>query len=475
MSVYTALWILCTAIAIPALAMFIAIRRLKSNEKQTDDKELDEKRPWKHDIFINVFWWQWVRVIVSLEGGIIVGLSVWLVVEIASLLGLFSYNFVSFFIFMMVAAIVFFITVQSDENEENVTVVEIVPEAAYAALITWFGMVVSIGGRNFYRTSGRYTWTGKYLGFGRLTKEVKEDDPFMNKNGFIRMEKIPFVVWKDAGARKDPNRTTVSASAKNNAPLSGKIILMITLEKPIRTVNNQDAALEIAEAVRQEWRELVLLLVDADVQRLMHNIEDVMRGKVVITCFLPKSVGAVRAGSMIRTRSGTSLYRVVEPDEDPKIAEENRKKAEEEFRKDVEERADPRMLKEVKDPKGPIPINEIKVSSSISKVVQNIGGKLDEVIISNIQLSEAVVKAAEQASAEIEERLAELEHADTQVEVQKRLQEGHKENNPDDLSRLAAIQQGGGEVRFVHVTGANANALAALGVAAAGNIKGDEK
>lgn len=459
----------------------------RSNPPATNQKEVVKK-----DIYINEFWWSFgFRPIVCSLAGAAIASLLWLLIGGMTLLGIFAYNFITMWFWLGITTITTLILTQNEEDDMGNPVTETVPEVYYGAVVTWRGMVVSVFGRNVIRTTGTYHWTGKVFRFGRTSKTdpTFTDKPptYDDKNpteetkgaGFINLGKIPVQIWNNPGDRKNPQRAFIRATSSNLALIIGTMTLNLRVVKPYQILNNDDATLKVADRARQEFRELCEIFVDSDIVRLMKYMEQIMRGKRAVTCFLPESVGAVPTGSMIRNRSGKPMIRIIDIPEgaDEATVESLSDAAMIAFAEEVKLNANGKQLKAVETEIAGIKtvsVSVVYVSSPITEMIAEIGCVLDSIIFGDIDLSPPVTAAANQASAEMKEREAEMEDALTRVANRKVLLPTAEElaNAGFELAQILESQRSGNKQAQVVYAAGTSNPLVAPAVAAASIIQG---
>jgi hypothetical protein len=350
------------------------------------------------------------------------------------------------------------------DTDGNVTVGETVPETDYGAVITFMGMVLP-----FIRTSGKYRWLGKRISLDRSRKAfVGVTDPSSPDllssplaKGFVPLGDITFQVWDspDASDNKE-KRTKIVRPAKNRASVTGSLTLVGDFPKPRLWLKASDPALDVGDRARQEYQELIETLVDSDVASVQPMLESYLAGKMIYTAFLTdtseKELRRHKPGAMIRDRSGLVMYRIVEKEEDLTTVLAD-------FRKTLVEKADPHMLKAITHKKHgeaetDLAITILKVSGPLHEVTSERGFHLKRVTFGDVLLSQPVTDAAAQASAEADERQAQLASAQTNRDAREILRP-----TPDELANreiyelttvlAAAADSKNGNIRVVMVPG----------------------
>jgi len=326
---------------------------------------------------------------------------------------------------------------------------ETVPETKFYALVTWLGMTTPI-----IRLTGRYGWLGTKLGFGRTGRVTPE---FTTPEGFIRAGEIPFKVWNN-GHDKSP---VIIAPAKNRADIKGTLTLILQSVNPKLTLDSTNPELDIGERARQEFREMVTRFVDTDIPSLAQSTGEVLTGKKLVTCFLPRAIIGKKAGAMIRDDGGNALFAIIGDDEETDISN---------FSQKVMSEADEDMLKAVITTSDTgevtLKLRYIQLEKPITEVLTATGFELKRVTFADITLSGEVTKAANQASSEPDQRIAQIASAETNKAARKAMLPDEEElKNPawETAMIIAAAQDNqSGSIRVVLVPGGNKLAQAAV-------------
>jgi hypothetical protein len=323
-----------------------------------------------------------------------------------------------------------------------------------------------------YRTSGRYRWTGRRLGFDRSRKVLELftlADP--DQEGILLGETIPIEIW-NAPDSKNISKS-VEALARNEARVNSGITLLVKARKPVKALNNQDPLLAVANRMRQEYREVIGHFNDSDVLALAPHLKAIMLGQKILFCYLHSSVGLVKAGSMLRDMSGVAMFKILPPEGDEAAAIQA-------FTAEVLANADRKQLKSIMRKVAGVDSIKVEVKyveKTITEAVEAIGYEIIDIIFSDIKLSPKVVEAAEEASAEAKQREAELEDARTKKEARQVLLPTKAElANPGfELAQILAAQRGGNKQAQVVYTAGGNNPLVAAAVAGASQLQGGSK
>lgn len=400
--------------------------------------------------------WIAVRVIASAVVAIAVAILIRMIV------GLFSYATgvalnLPVVTWLLITVLLFLVAVSKDQTPPVK-----VPETKFIAMLTWLGIPLPL-----FLETGNYDWLGTRFGIG-LTKKTTPD--FTDTSGFIKAGQIPFKIWNTPDS-SEADRHIIVAPAKNRADIRATLTLILESRDPRKTLDSDDPELDIGDRARQEFRELVGHFVDTDVPSLHQAIHPVLTGVELLTCFIPKAIDGYKAGAMIRDHGDEAMFVLAEKGMSPS-AKENLVK---EFTRRILTDAQPRMKEAVVKSEGEtesITYNWVRVQNPITEVTTELGFKLVRTTLGDIILSEQVVAAANQASAEADERLSQLASAETARDARAKLLPSEEElKNPawETAMILAAAQDDKtNSIKVVLVPGAGSTARGL--VAAAGEI-----
>jgi hypothetical protein len=417
-----------------------------------------------------VTWGTIYRWLLSTLGGFTAASIVWIISVILDQFTTGTTNVIGSRLFFLIALLGFVLFVWDEplelDAEGKPKSIAKIAGTNNGRLITLFGMVTP-----FIHTTGDYPWIGRRL---RLGWADKIEPTFTDAVGNLKLGGATLQVWNQPGDTDNVKRLEIVAMAKNQASTTTNITAkMLPGEKARGVLDIDDATLLIADRFRQEWRELTAWFVDTDLPKLMGDLEPLLRGRTLITCFLPKSLGKEKVGAMITDRSNMAIYRLVESDADIEAEIVN-------FIEEVKLRADVEMYKAVKfqrKRKVTIVVTIVKVLKPVTEVIESLGWTLSEIIFGDIQMSQKVKDAADQASAEANERQAEIEDAHTKAAARTILLPTDAEaGNPGfELAQILASQQGGNNngAIVVYATGNSSGSLTSGLVAAAQQLKGD--
>ncbi len=409
-----------------------------------------------HDLRLNPITWNFVfRPTVCVLAGMLVAGLVKILMWTLFLLSFIPYDPVSMSIFISITTLVCIAVIRRDETPEKV------PETDYGALVTFMGMVIPI-----IRTSGDYTWPGKKLLLDRSRKAflgVTDKNGKALEEGFVPLGDITFQVWDSAHAGDKKARSSLTRPAKNRAPVTGSLTLIGDFPNPRLWLKAVDPALDLGDRARQEYQEMIATIVDTDVDAIQAMMQDYLLGKPLLTTFVTENVNGYKAGAMIRDVTGLVMCKVVQEGEDI----ENEKLL---FADKIRNEADPKMLAILTKGGRPIPVVVLQVSDPLTEVTVERGMNIRRVTFGDVTLSEKVSNAAEQASAESDERNAQLASAKTNKEVRKALQPTPTEMKNPELYQLttvlaAAADDKNGNIKVTLVPGGDrlSNAIIAAG------------
>lgn len=347
----------------------------------------------------------------------------------------------------------------SDEAADGV-VLE-VPETKKAGLLLWNGMPAPFG-ITIYLWTGKYPWIGEKLGFSLSDFGTRVEDGEANvlesftDGSYFNMGLIPFNVWNDSKAEEgSSDRSRITAPASNNATVETAITLIFEIVNPKLLTDSTDPGLDVGDRARQEWREFTINFIDTDLPKLHDVIDRVYLGAPLITCFLSESVSGLKPGSMIRSQAGRALFEVAE--------DGNVQAAEERLREQIEALAPPKLITDVsKD--GDLQFTKVQVQHPINEVLVDNGLKLKRISFADIELSQSVTDASNEASAQEAERLTQIANAKAAKAARKELQPDEGEVRDELAMTLGAAldPSNKGNVRVIMAPGGNALTGAAI-------------
>jgi hypothetical protein len=426
-----------------------------------------EKTGW----YFNALTWNWtMRPGASILAGILLSVFVKVLTGLVVFFSPLNNSVIGFSETFLLAVLFAALFAMEDTDED--TALE-VPPTMFALEVTWLGIPL-----NIYLMSSKYTWLGKRLGFGLIKKA---SEPFTNEGGAFKMGTIPFPVWNEPDAKKEsPDRTYMKAPAKNDAEISGALTLIVKINNPRKLLDADEAARNLGDKARQEFRELTTKFVDTDVPKLHSHLKYLMEGKPLFTCFIGKPLSGFKVGSMVKDKSGFPVFEFLEDDYGEEAIKKAIKRLGERILdpKEVDTKMRNAVATKAKDGgEWTVRATTIKVSNPIENVLKEIGCTLHGMRFADIEFSDAVKKAAEQASAEEGENISQLASAATIKEARKKLMPTPSEvNNPGyELATVIAAAQDdkSGNIRIVMTPGGNA--LTSAAVAGASEFGGKSK
>ncbi|MCA9367284.1 hypothetical protein KC887_03430 [Candidatus Kaiserbacteria bacterium] len=420
-----------------------------------------KKRGMAGFYFNYITWHLIARWVISVLAGVLVAAALKLL-----FIGLVAFTPLTFdpMMWWVLAPIMIIVTVMMSQltvAPEGEAVKLTVPETKKAALLLWRGMASPLG-ITIYLETGEYPWIGENLGFS----VSDAGRPDFTEGKFFNMGNIPFTVWNDAHAEEKTKwRSRIVAPARNNASVETAITYTFRIVNPRRLTDSSDPALDIGERSRQEWRELTSNFVDTDLPKLHSTIPDVFLGKPLLTAFIKNSIEGLKPGSMVQDRSGHVLFELVK-DGDEAAA---KVKLEQRMRTGCTEK----MLDEVTK-NDQINIVKVQVTNPVTEVLADNGLELVRVSFADIQFSDQVIKASNEASAQEAERVTQLANARAAKAARKELAPEPGEARDELAMTLGAALDPGnkGHVKVIMTPGGN---KVTSGIVAGAAATGDSK
>lgn len=305
---------------------------------------------------------------------------------------------------------------------------ETVP-AGHVAMLTFFGRRLRI-----YRTEGDYYWKGKVLfldrsrvvkGEGTTGRLNDEGDVIGDSStaGFIRITPFQVQVWNSS---KEPNVIRIKAQASNNASIVTTLTLSLQLYDPYLWIQYEDPLLALADRAREAFRGAVRYFTDSDCSSLKHRLGKLVEGFILIAAFVPKSYKKDRPHSIIQNRSGQIIAKTFDPKTPP--GEEEIRQLQEEVKGSGDEEAVRANcgIEEGEYQASDIRVEQISVEKSVETLISDLGANITDAAVGDVQLSERVQEAGDEASSEIEQRVAQTTSAATQNKASKIIGEAVK-------------------------------------------------
>lgn len=269
---------------------------------------------------------------------------------------------------------------------------KVVTPAGKVAILTFWGYRYRI-----FLNEGVYPWTGKSLGIHR-SMEVRSEG--VTPEGFVNVKDFPMSIWNLASDKK----LRLECLASDNASeVFTTLTLLVRILDPIKWVNSEDPALDLADKAREALRGIIAFFTAIDNTKMKLVYWEMMRGKTIITIFTPKDTNDYIKGSVIRSAGGAPMYEVVNDDLDVAKAA---------FETKVFADADQEMLQGCL-VNGKLKIETRSVATIFTDVMDRLGVTVDSATIGNIDVSPIVTEAANKAASETAQRSAQIASAKT--------------------------------------------------------------
>lgn len=337
--------------------------------------------------------------------------------------------------------------------------------ANHVAIITFFGRR-----RTIYLHEGDYWWIGSRFFFGASTQPLPKAKNIAQgageEQGYVYIGTRILQIWNDR--RSKDIKLTLPARAGSTVTMN--LSIEITTIDPMRYAQSDDPILLVSERARAGLRKTLTYFRDTDVSGAKSAVAAVLEGHVVLAAFTNKRVGSYLVGSMVQNLSGKPMYEII--DENTESREVIR--LTNAFITRLMQEGNPEMLKAATDSQGGLVIETISIVETLNSVMEEVGTRIKDVIISDAQLSAKVRDASEAAAAEGAQREQQITSADTQAEVMARLAAGKNAAGVTELDQLlAAAADGNPSVKITHVTGSGNNRLVTAAVAGGQQIGGN--
>jgi hypothetical protein len=412
--------------AIVVVVTLVIIYNRRQSERQSElNNQPSREDPKRVGEYLNVFQWNIiVRPVVSLTAGTIVAavfkFADWYI----------ETNVMNIWIFAGVALGMAVFFAQS-ENED-----EVVPEA-YGAMLTFWGVRFKV-----YRKEGRYSWTGKLIGFGKSQTFHSEGT---DKNGFIKLLPFPISIWNQ---KDQKGKVQLKSSASDTSDVNTTLTLTIQLLDPYIWINSTDPALDLSEQARTAFRAAISFFTGVDCILVKSVFANLMVGLPILSVFLPKTIDGYPKGSMLRDKGGVSMYMVIKKGSDETSVKE-------EFANLIRSDADRIMLAECN--LNPSSVDDFHIAkrtveTAFADVLDRLGAHLVKAAVGNISLSEEVTREANKAASETFQRASQIASAKTFVEVGNIMQ-GVNELGLSDFDKAIAAAQDNPNIRVVATSG----------------------
>lgn len=357
-------------------------------------------------------------------------------------------------------------------NEEK-TVVPV----NHVAFVTFLGRRWHI-----FLREGEYYWIGRrfFLDISRTplanAKNVAKGDG--EEQGFVYVGNRTLQIWNN----RQNKVITLTLPTRAGSTVTTNLTVKITTRDPMKWALSDDPILQIAEQARAGLRKALTFFRDTDVSGAKSAVVALISGKRVIAAFTAKKAGSFLVGTMVQDKSGLPMYEVINIVQTPgetaeafaqrEAAELQQKK--EAFITALVRDGNPDMVSAAKDKEGNLIVAELNIEEKLNTVVAEVGAYIENVVISDAQLSDTVRVASEAAASEGAQREQQVTSAETQAEVMQRLAAARQGTQVDDLDRLlAATADGNKGVQVVHVSGSD-NPIIKAAIAGGKQIGGNK-
>lgn len=331
------------------------------------------------------------------------------------------------------------------------------------------GILTFLGSRKkIYLEEGDYPWYGKKLLCGISTTPLGKAKNVTagagEEQGFVYIGKRVISIWND----KDSQSPTIELPSRSGSSVGIKQTVEIKTINPLAWASIDDPILEIAEQARSGLRKVIGFFRDTDVVKAKTAITEILAGETVLVAFINKKVNSNLPGTIVQDHSGLPIYVVVNltGNIDDEVRQQRVEATKIAFCAKLEQEANQEMLDAAKNRQGQIQVAELSIAEKLRSIVADTGSVMDDVVISDVQLSAAVRAAAEAAASEGAQRDQQITSAETQVEVMNKLSEARAKNGEiDDLDRiLAAAADGNSNIHVNHITGTDSPIIKAAAV-----------
>ena len=339
------------------------------------------------------------------------------------------------------------------------------------AILTWLNFRFG-----WFLTEGDHPWLPVWLGFRINRTPLPQNKNLIKSQAGPEQGLVPdgnltitLKVWDSSGAAEgSPGRNRLKALTQGNSQIEAEFLIKFCVRDPARYANTLDPVLAISEQARSGFRKTIALFRDSDIGALKSVLSPLTEGKIVLVAFVTKNVSDIPKGSVVRNLSGLPITRAFEY---PKKWDELGQKA--------RQNAINKALTEFKEELAKLDfiatlygdsykVQALDIAEKLLPVIRNVGAELISTTISNLILSDEVLRAAQLAEAAHSERVRTLILADANAQAAKTLTEAVAD--ADELARvMPLISSGKGHV--VHVSGA-ADSLTRAAAIVGGGSKG---
>ncbi len=292
---------------------------------------------------------------------------------------------------------------------------------------------------------GDYYFEPESFLLGATTKTIQ---PFTDDQGRLEAGPIAFQLWNtsDHIAGKKPN-LQIQLNAKHGAGVILAVTLKGILVDPQKTLTPNDAPLLFGDSGRKSLRRASTVLIDLDISEVPGTLGELMLGHDIVSARLSDTFKQHREGSLLFDKGGNRYFEVVRSGESVEAAIA---KLTERFT-DNQKRFDPKVIELVTD-NGDLRVDVISIETTLVETAHEIGFWVDEVLVSDVELSEPVQKSVNKASAEPHEASSELATAISARASAAEYAEAQNEHGRD-AALLGAAATGTPGVQTINIPG----------------------
>lgn len=401
---------------------------------------------------------QGARLLISMVGGC--GLAYILTL----IFWIFNIPYVTEHLWKLWAVLGFVLTLNIGWNEDKMTI-----PANHVGFLTFLGTR-----RSIYLKEGDYWWLGQRFFFGVSKqplpkgKNVQEGDG--EEQGFVFTGKRILQIWDNADSVK--KNIHISLQAQEGSSVTTSLDVNTTTINPMKRARVTDASLRIANTTRAGLRKAAALIRDTDFNAAKEIITDLIVGDQVLVVFTLKRVDSYLAGTMVKDNSGSPISHrldfedIKEILQDPNVTEKDKKAAKDAsiaaqiatFAKEVKANGNKTQVgvsmvkSDEEGGEDKLAVAILDVREKLAPILEEVGDTLDNLILSDAQLSDVVRIAGEKASSEGYQRTAQIMSAKTQQEAAAILSVDKDGKPTSDFAKaLAATQDGNQGVSIVLV------------------------
>ncbi len=394
--------------------------------------------------YLNTISAQVARVLVSIAGGFV------LTYFLAFIFGIFNIQYLNGLWWIIGSAMA--ITVAW--NEPKITV-----PANHVGIITFLGTRYHV-----FIQEGDYWWLGQRFFFGISIQPLPKAENVQagpgEAQGFVFIGKRILQIWNSADSKvKD---TVILLQTQGGSTVTSSLDVNTTTIDPIKRARVTDANLRIANTTRTGLRKAAGLIRDTDFNVAKEIVTDLIVGDRVLVVFTLKKKDSYLEGTMVKDNSGSPIYHRLVLEGKPETFPDQIAPQVVEFARLVEQTGNPEQVS-VSKRDGNLAVAILDVREKLSPILEEVGEALDNLILSDAQLSGTVREAGEKASSEGYQRTAQVISAQTQQEVAAILSFDSKGEPISDFARaLAATADGNKGVSIVMVPGSDPLTRAAI-------------